>query len=145
MSSLTSTILLTSVLLGASQAKGYTLLDAIAQVESGGDHQAVGDGNRARGAWQMHKFAWQDAGQRLGERWHFSYAHDKGIGRRHAEAYLAIITERLTKHLNRKPTNQEIYACWRLGVGGFLRYGSYLLLPDNIRESCERVNNLTSK
>lgn len=144
MSSLTSTLFLTSILLG-SQAKGYDLLEAIAQVESGGDHQAVGDNNRARGAWQMHKLAWEDAGLRLGERWHFSYAHDKGIGRRHAEAYLQLVGERLTKHLKRKPTNQEIYACWRLGVGGFIRYGSYSRLPENIRESCERVNNLTSK
>ena len=118
------------------------LIDAIAQVESGGDHQAVGDGTRARGAWQMHKEAWEDAGKRLGTSFHFSYAHDKGIGRRYAEAYLAIITERLTKRLGRKPTNQEVYACWRLGVGGFFRYPSYDKLPANIRESCERVNNL---
>ena len=118
-------------------------LDAIAQVESGYDHQAVGDGSRARGAWQLHEDAWVDAGKRLKEKWHFSYAHDKGIGRRHAEAYLAIITERLTKRLGRKPTNQEIYACWRLGVSGFFRYPSYSSLPPRIRESCERVNNLT--
>lgn len=119
------------------------LVDAIAQVESGGDHQAVGDNGSARGAWQMHKAAWLDAGERLKEKWHWSYAHDKGIARRHAEAYVAILTEGLAKRLKRKPTNQEIYAAYRLGLTGFFRYPSYDKLPSRIRESCERVNNLT--
>lgn len=144
MSPLISTLCLTS-LLAVSQAKAYDLVDAISQVESGGNHQAVGDNGSARGAWQLHKAAWEDAGLRLGEKWHWSYAHDKGIARRHAEAYAAILTERLTKQLGRKPTNQEVYAAWRLGAGGFARYGTYARIPERIRESCERVNNLVTK
>lgn len=120
-----------------------SLVDAIAQVESGGDTQAVGDGSRARGAWQMHEGAWEDAGKRLKTNFHFCYAHDKGISRRYAEAYVAILSEGLERHLKRKPTNQEVYAAYRLGLGGFLSYGTYGKVPKRIRESCERVNNLT--
>lgn len=37
------------------------LLDAIRQVESGGDDAAVGDGGKAIGAYQIWKVYWQDA------------------------------------------------------------------------------------
>lgn len=145
MSHLTSTLWAISLLLTSTQSYAYDLVDAIAQVESGGDHQAVGDNGLARGAWQLHKAAWIDAGERLKKKWHYSYAHDKGIARKHAEAYVSILTERLTKRLGRKPTNQEIYASYRLGVGGFMNFKSYNKLPEHIKESCERVNNLVTK
>lgn len=119
-----------------------TLTQAVAEVESGNNTQAVGK-HGERGAYQMKEAAWKDAGLRLKEKWHYCYAHDKGISARHAEAYLAILSEGLTKLIGRKPTNQEIYAAYRLGLGGFRRYGSYANLPASIRESCERVNNLT--
>lgn len=145
MSPLISTLRATSLLLAATQSQANTLVDAIAEVESGYNHQAVGDGKAARGAWQLHKGAWSDAGKRLGERWHFSYAHDKGIARRHAEAYVAILCEGLERHLGRKPTNQEVYAAYRLGLEGFKRFGSYARIPKGVRESCERLNNLVTR
>ena len=47
----------------ASVAMGddASLLDAIRQVESGGNVRAVGDGGRARGAYQIHREYWADA------------------------------------------------------------------------------------
>lgn len=36
-------------------------LDAICQVESGGDSHAIGDGGKAIGPYQIHKSYWQDA------------------------------------------------------------------------------------
>lgn len=119
------------------------LVDAIAQVESGGDCQAVGDNGKARGAWQMHKAAWDESGKRLKASFHFSYAHDKGISRRYAEAYVAILSEGLERHLGRKPTNQEVYAAYRLGLAGFIKRGGMSNLSARFRDSCERVNNLT--
>jgi soluble lytic murein transglycosylase-like protein len=37
------------------------LLDAIVQVESGGNPKAVGDGGKAIGAFQIHRSYWKDA------------------------------------------------------------------------------------
>jgi hypothetical protein len=140
----TSTLRTTKVLLLlATQAYANSpLVDAVGQVESGMNHQAVGrDGER--GAWQMRLCAWIDAETVLKERWHYSYAHDKGIARRHAEAYLTILTNGLRKHLRREPTVQEIYASYRLGLTGFKRFKNYSKIPADIRDSCERVANLT--
>ena len=47
---------------GASELWAYEkFAEAVAHVESGKDYAAVGDGGKARGAWQMHEAAWKDA------------------------------------------------------------------------------------
>ena len=51
-------------LLPSALAAAAPLLDRIARVESGNRHHAIGDGGRARGAWQMHKSAWDDTSAR---------------------------------------------------------------------------------
>lgn len=118
------------------------LTDSIGMIESGMDHQAVGDNGAARGAWQLHKAAWADAGKRLGLKFDWAYAHDKGIGRRYAKAYVELTVERLEMRLGREPSPQEVYAAWRLGVGGFMKRGGYARLPLFIKASCERLANL---
>lgn len=64
------------------------LLDAIAQVESNGDHGAVGDSGRARGAYQIHKLYWQDGTRILGVDWRYDDATDSVKARQVVKAYL---------------------------------------------------------
>lgn len=56
---------LASLCYSDSQALGQSdrLLDAIKVVESGGDCNAVGDGGRAIGPYQIHRAYWEDACQ----------------------------------------------------------------------------------
>lgn len=59
-------------LLRAVQASYDRLLDAMEQVESGGNVHAVGDGGRSRGPLQIQASYWQDAvehSRRHGDRW----------------------------------------------------------------------------
>lgn len=61
---MTSLLLALVVMLGLGSvppAKVDSLLVAIATIESGNDSNAVGDGGKAIGAYQIHKVYWQDA------------------------------------------------------------------------------------
>lgn len=61
---MTSLLLALVVMLGLGSvppAEVDQLLAAIATVESGNDSNAVGDGGKAIGAYQIHKVYWQDA------------------------------------------------------------------------------------
>jgi hypothetical protein len=49
---------------------------AIMQVESGGDPQALGDGGRAAGAYQIHRAYWADAMRILGQDWPYEQARN---------------------------------------------------------------------
>jgi len=64
------------------------LLDAIARIESQGDPNAVGDGGRALGAYQIHRTYWQDGTELLGVDWPYRDATDSKKARRVVKAYL---------------------------------------------------------
>ncbi len=64
------------------------LLDAIARIESHGDPNAVGDGGRALGAYQIHRVYWKDGTQLLGVDWPHRDAADSKKARRVVKAYL---------------------------------------------------------
>ena len=64
------------------------LLDAIARVESHGDPNAVGDGGRALGAYQIHRGYWEDGTGLLGVDWPHRDAADPRKARRVVKAYL---------------------------------------------------------
>jgi hypothetical protein len=49
---------------------------AIMQVESGGDPQAVGDGGKAIGPYQIHRDYWADGTRFLGVTWPYEQARD---------------------------------------------------------------------
>lgn len=121
------------------------LVDSIGEIESGMNHQAVGDNGSARGAWQLHKEAWIDAGKRLGLKFPWPYAHDGAIGRRYAKAYAELVIEQLQRKLERDPTPQEVYAAWRLGVSGFFKRGGYSGVSKSIKASCDRLANVYNK
>jgi soluble lytic murein transglycosylase-like protein len=64
------------------------LLDAIAQVESRRDPNAVGDHGRAIGVYQIHRDYWQDGTRILGTDWPYEDAVDPVKARQVVLAYL---------------------------------------------------------
>jgi len=64
------------------------LLDAIARIESHCDSNAVGDGGRALGVYQIHRVYWQDGTRLLGVDWPHRDANDSKKARRVVKAYL---------------------------------------------------------
>ena len=64
------------------------LLDAIARIESHGDPNAVGDGGRALGVYQIHRAYWEDGTELLGVNWPHRDATDPKKARRVVKAYL---------------------------------------------------------
>lgn len=64
------------------------LLDAIARIESHYDSNAVGDGGRALGAYQIHRVYWEDGTALLGVDWPHRDATDPKKARRVVKAYL---------------------------------------------------------
>ena len=65
-----------------------TLLDAIAEIESGNRPNAIGDKGRAIGAYQIHRAYWKDGTRLLGVKWSYRDAFDPGKARRVVRAYL---------------------------------------------------------
>jgi len=64
------------------------LLDVIARIESHCDPNAVGDGGRALGAYQIHRVYWEDGTQLLCVDWPHRDAIDPKKARRVVKAYL---------------------------------------------------------
>lgn len=108
------------LILCAAALRG-SVLDAIAHVESGHRHQAVGDAGKARGAWQMHRAAWDDAARRLRVTWTHAEAHDATKARAIAADHLRWLEAQFTRRTGRQPSPADSYALWNLGVGGYAR------------------------
>jgi hypothetical protein len=64
------------------------LLDAIAQVESGNNSEALGDSGRATGMYQIHRSYWSDGTRILGVDWDYREAQDPQKARQVVRAYL---------------------------------------------------------
>lgn len=107
--------------LGSSIASA-SVVDAIALVESSGNTRAVGDNGLAKGAWQMHRAAWNDSAKRLRVTWDFdidSFNYDRA--RRIAAEHLRWLCEQFTRKTGRQPTPADQYALWNLGVAGYAK------------------------
>lgn len=106
------------------------LLDALAQVESGGRPSAIGDGGKARGAFQIWAGAWEDVSRERAKSgkpvYAYSEAVDMGKAREYARDYIRILTSSYTAATRREPTLEQIYALWNLGFDGFRRRGFLL-------------------
>lgn len=109
------------LLLVCSAALRASVLDAIAHVESGRNHAAVGDAGKARGAWQMHAAAWRDAAARLRVTWSHAQAHQADKARAIAAEHLRWLGAQFESRTGRKPTRADLYALWNLGVAGYAR------------------------
>lgn len=94
-------------------------VEAVAQIESGGGRQLVGDGGRAQGAWQMHAAAWKDTTafrRRQGQPvWSYGHAHTPAVARLYARDYLTILERQLRGALGQEPTGALLYAAYNVG------------------------------
>jgi hypothetical protein len=98
------------------------VLEAIGQVESGGDYTAVGDGGRALGRYQMHPAAWQDANEYRVAHGLPAYPRSKwrepSVQEGVAKAFLAVLEARLGLDGYQHPTPGLLALCWHRGYAG---------------------------
>ena len=104
------------------------LVDKFAIIESNYNHEAVGDGGKALGAWQMHKAAvyesvntlyrktgnnFSDCGITWNKETMFNPSHSRMI----AKAYMLILEEQMIK-CGQTPTPISLYMAWNMGFSG---------------------------
>lgn len=97
-------------------------VNAVAAVESGNKHDAIGDSGHARGAWQLHLSAWTQANRWRKSKGMESIRWDAWRDRRNqyqiAHAYLSWCKERLAA--NGRPTDWEtVYMAYTWGLKNF--------------------------
>lgn len=98
-------------------------LDAVAMVESSGRTNAVGDGGKALGMFQLHRAAWEDAAKiepSLGA--YKTGALNPATARRAARVYFQILSARLIR-ANVAPSPAMLYAAYNCGFTGFSKRG----------------------
>lgn len=97
-------------------------LQCVALVESGGDVKAVGDGGRARGAFQLHRAAWIESAEWLrksGKRaWAWGDWQNVDAQRETAQAYFKILAGRLER-AGAKVDPVNLYLAYTMGFQGF--------------------------
>jgi hypothetical protein len=102
-------------------------LDLVEQVESSGNANAIGDGGKARGAFQMWQIAWADVSNYRRERdlkvYPYAKAWDYHIARLYAHDYAQLQRIRMMRKTQRDPDAAELYALYNLSYGGFARRG----------------------
>lgn len=134
------------------------LIDKFAMIESNYNHNAVGDGGKALGAWQMHKNAvdeslstlYRKTGndmRSLGMGWNKGTMFDPLQSRMIAKAYMLILEEQMIK-LKVQPTPIKLYMAWNMGFTGArskcFNYNSLWL--DSKRASIlKRANHILSR
>ena len=108
-------------------------MDRLALIESNDKADAIGDGGKARGVYQMHKDAWDDSiayGRRIGRElipelsdWKKN-AHDRTASRIVANFYLQILEKNMkdSKHCSNGVTPLQLYMAWNMGLSGARRY-----------------------
>ena len=103
------------------------LLNAIAAVESGHVHHAVGDRGASLGAWQMQADAWADANnhrRRLGSVQHpRSSWRDPLVQEEMAASFLRVIRQRFAAAGIPRPTPEQIAVVWNRGWSAAKRIG----------------------
>ena len=111
------------LLLGCS-AKAQTdamLLEAIAQVESGCDRNAVGKAGE-KGMYQLKKASWSDANARLEaegrQTYPFSRWRDATAQDMTAAAYLRVLRQRFKADGHSTPSPEQLALAWNRGYEG---------------------------
>ena len=105
---------------GAEPPKALTpdLLNAIRQVESGGNDNAIGDGGKAIGPYQIHRVYWEDAveyDKSLGGT--YQDCHDPDYARRVVIAYL-------TRYAPKNATAEDLARVHNGGPKGYKKSGT---------------------
>lgn len=124
----------------ASAQVSEKFLDAVAQVESSGRANAIGDGGKALGMFQLHRAAWEDASKvdrTLGD--YKTGALNPATARRAARVYFEILSARLVRaQAANSPAN--LYAAYNLGFAGFSRRGfSLVKCPASTQKAVKKL------
>jgi len=114
-----------AVLLMAVAMPSEKMVDAVAHTESNFKHEAVGDGGKAIGAWQVWESAWQTAND-------FRASHGQTRIRRQSatpDQHREIARWLLAWHMQRLSdngiavTSQHVYLSYSMGFAGFKSIG----------------------
>lgn len=117
-----------SSILIASSIVTTEFIDRVAKVESDTNYQAVGDGGRAHGAWQMWEISWKDTNNSLERNGirsiSWSRRHEPAIQRYMAIQFLLLQEQRLKLNAGiARPTEEQLYLAFSMGYLGFARCG----------------------
>ena len=100
---------------GAEPPKALTpdLLNAIRQVESGGNDNAIGDGGKAIGPYQIHRVYWEDAVE-----------YDKSLGGTYQDCYnpdyaRRVVIAYLTRYAPKNATAEDLARVHNGGPKGY--------------------------
>lgn len=116
-----TTLILFTLACGASAANMDNLLDAIQEIESGGDSNAVGDNGRAIGAYQIWPIMVKEVNRILGkDRYTLKDRLDKAKSREMCRIFLNNCKKGLSL--------PDLGRCWNGGYNGYkkqstLKYG----------------------
>ena len=119
-------------------------LDAVAMVESSGRTNAVGDGGKALGMFQLHRAAWEDAAK-IDPTLVKDYktgALNPATARRAARVYFEILSARLIR-ANVAPSPAALYAAYNCGFAGFSKRGFDLAkCPSSTQKAVKKLEAL---
>mgnify|MGYP006274859625 CR=1 FL=1 len=120
-------LLAAGVATGSAAGQSARLLDAIRQVESGGDCSLVGDGGKAIGPYQIHQSYWADAVQ-----------HDPTIGGTYAdcvdEQYARRVVVAYLHRYGRGKSDEQLARIHNGGPRGHLKMATLKYLAKIKRE-----------
>ena len=125
------------------------LVEAVAELESGGKRDTIGDGGKANGWWQMHEAAWADTSDFRKRScltvWDYEHAHSPGIARMYARDYLAMLEARLRNVLGNDVTAEMVYAAYNVGFARFQSFGFCIeRTPLTTQSACKRLAQLVA-
>jgi hypothetical protein len=122
-----TSMLMASVAVTQTSRVTPDFVQAVAIAESNADNHAIGDGGRARTAWQIWGVAWQTANKwraRQGKPTHpRSSMHDPSVAREMATSLLEWHEHQLRLDGVRNPDEADIYMSYSMGHEGFRRIG----------------------
>ena len=97
------------------------LIPLLIQIESGGDHLAIGDNGRAVGLLQIHKCVVDDVNQFYNTNYTYNDRYDPVSSKEMALLYLSYWGDRYTKKTSKEPTIEILVKCWNGGPNGYMK------------------------
>lgn len=136
----------------ASVAKASIVTDEfvtkVGIIESNLNYKAIGDGSKARGAWQMWSIAWSEVSRLRKLRGEVAYNYneystDPKISRIYATEYLKWCESQFLRKTGRQPNHGEIYFVFNAGIGRVVQLGFNLSnAPAITQRACVKLARL---
>lgn len=113
------------------------LLPIILAIESGGNFNAVGDGGKALGAYQIHAAYWSDGCGFLGVHWDYKTATDPERSKAVVRAYLTHYGKLYERETGKKATAEVLAAIHCSGPKG----GQKLKTNKNVQKYVQKIKD----